>query len=157
LSPSRGEIATKCGLTGWGEGEATEAAECCFKSWIGGFGPSEKHRDEVAILEHVRGFLESHGPTRFQRWETGDTQKVSNRLGFWRDEHGLRRYYVFTAAFKQTLCAGFEPRDVVRVLKTAGVLEVDTQGKSTQRTRLPCGIGLTRCYVLTSKIWEGEE
>src|SRR5262245_49672835 len=29
-----GEVATELGITGWGEGEATEAAIICFKAWI---------------------------------------------------------------------------------------------------------------------------
>jgi putative DNA primase/helicase len=69
---------------------------------------------------------------------------------------GGRRYYVLTETFQRELCAGFDLRNVVRVLKAAGVLEPGGDGKSTRKERLP-GIGPARCYVLTPRVWEGEE
>jgi len=51
---------------------------------------------------------------------------------------------------------GFDQKHVVRVLREAGALELDGEGKSTRQERLP-GMGKPRCYVITPRLWEGEE
>ena len=151
-----GEMATAYGLTGWPEDESVTAAGRCFGAWLAGFGGGVGRREDAAILAHVRGFIEAHGQSRFQQWDAGDTQKVIDRAGFWRGVEGERRYYILTETFRRELCTGFDLRDVVRVLKAAGALEPGGDGKTTRRERLP-GIGLARCYVLTPRVWEGEE
>jgi uncharacterized protein (DUF927 family) len=151
-----GEMATAYGLTGWPEDESVTAAGRCFRAWLAGFGGGVGRREDAIILAHVRGFVEAHGQSRFQPWDAGDAQKVIDRAGFCRGVEGERRYYVLTETFRQELCTGFDQRDVVRVLKAAGALEPGGDGKATRRERLP-GIGLARCYVLTPRIWEGEE
>jgi phage/plasmid primase-like uncharacterized protein len=151
-----GEMATAYGLTGWPEGEAVTAARRCFEAWLAGFGGGVGRREDRAILAHVRGFIEAHGQSRFQQWDASDSQKVIDRAGFWRDVEGERRYYVLTETFQRELCTGFDLRNVVRVLKATGALEPGGDGKSTRKERLP-GIGPARCYVLTPRVWEGEE
>jgi uncharacterized protein (DUF927 family) len=151
-----GEIATAYRLTGWPEGEAIAAARRCFEAWLAGFGGGVGRREDREILAHVRGFIEAHGQSRFQQWDASDAQKVIDRAGFWRDVGGERRYYVLTETFRREMCAGFDQRDVVRVLKACGALEPGGDGKTTRRERLP-GMGHARCYVLTPRVWEGEE
>ncbi|MGA7741358.1 MAG: DUF927 domain-containing protein [Polyangia bacterium] len=151
-----GEMATAYGLTGWPEGEAVTATKRSFNVWLAGFGGGVGRREDAAILAHVRGFIEAHGQSRFQQWDASDMQKVIDRAGFWRDVENGRRYYILMEPFRRELCAGFDIRDVVRVLKAAGVLEPGGDGKASRRERLP-GIGHARCYVITPRVWEAEE
>src|SRR5262249_44624104 len=60
-----GELATCIGITGWAEGEATEAAARCLASWIENRGTTGDGETESAIRQ-VRTFLEAHGASRFQ-------------------------------------------------------------------------------------------
>ncbi|MEY8689118.1 MAG: hypothetical protein AB9M53_04455, partial [Leptothrix sp. (in: b-proteobacteria)] len=93
LVAAAGELATRQGLTGWPEGEATEAARRCFLAWIGaraaGFGSSE----ETEALRQVRAILEKNGDALFTWWHRAlDDHKPNTalRLGFKRltDEQG---------------------------------------------------------------------
>ncbi len=77
-----GEIATRYGLTGWDNGESSAAVGKCFASWLDGFGGAG-NREERALLAHVRGFLETHGASRFQD-ASSDDEHIINRAGFFR-------------------------------------------------------------------------
>lgn len=83
LVAAAGELATDAGLTGWGDGEATQAAKACFDAWIasrGGAGASEV----TSMLKQVRSFFEAHGDARFPYWHrTGDDHqgKTIQRAG----------------------------------------------------------------------------
>lgn len=83
LVAAAGEMATAAGLTGWPDGEATQAAKACFDSWInsrGGAGASEV----TSMLRQVRSFFEANGDARFPYWHrTGDDHqgKTLNRAG----------------------------------------------------------------------------
>ncbi len=83
LVAAAGELATDAGLTGWGDGEATQAAKACFDAWIasrGGAGASEV----TSMLRQVRSFFEAHGDARFPYWHrTGDDHqgKTIQRAG----------------------------------------------------------------------------
>jgi putative DNA primase/helicase len=59
---------------------------------------------------------------------------------------------VLPEAYKRDVCAGFDSKEVTKVLIEAGWLAQDKAGKSLQRKTLP-ELGFARCYVLTSKVW----
>ena len=88
LVAAAGEMATDAGLTGWGDGEATQAAKACFDAWIasrGGAGASEV----TSMLRQVRSFFEAHGDARFPYWHrTGDDHQ-----GKTMQRAGLRRVF----------------------------------------------------------------
>jgi len=147
-----GELATRFGVTGWEKGEATKAAERCFKDWLqtrGGAGNQESRE----MIKTVRRFLEAHGESRFTLWEDKGSAKTINRAGFRKASNGLETYYVLREAFREEVCSGFNCTDVVSALKDAGCLHLDSDGGTTRKERLP-SIGSVRCYVITPKIWE---
>jgi uncharacterized protein (DUF927 family) len=148
-----GELATYYGLTGWREGEAISAAGKCFAAWLEGFG-GVGNREERAILSQVRAFFEAHGASRFEDATANHDQRIPNRAGFHRlGENGERQFMVLPEAFKREVCQGFDARTVARVLINAGWLEPGNDGKSAQKPRIT-GIGPTRCYVFTQRMWE---
>lgn len=150
-----GELATHYGLTGWPEGEAINAARKCFAVWLESFGGTG-NREERAMLSQVRAFFEAHGASRFEDVTATTDQRIPNRAGFYRtDGAGAREFMVLPEAFKRDVCQGFDTRAATAVLVKAGWLQPSTDGKTAQKPRLP-GLGPTRCYIFTGRMWEGE-
>jgi uncharacterized protein (DUF927 family) len=150
-----GELATHYGLTGWPEGEAINAARKCFAAWLEAFG-GMGNREERAILEQVRAFFEAHGNSRFEEMYPEHEQRIINRAGFYRiGSDSLREYLVLPTVFQKELCQGYDTKTVAKVLRAAGWIVPDAEGRPKQNQRLP-GIGLTRCYVFGSRMWEDE-
>ncbi|PQO87272.1 hypothetical protein C5614_31210 [Massilia phosphatilytica] len=150
-----GELATHYDITGWRVGEATCAAQKCFASWLDSFGGT-CNREEYNILSQVRAFFEAHGASRFEDIYASGDQRIINRAGFYRSEaNGERKFLVLPEAFRRDVCNGFHVRTVTQLLLKVGWLEADKDGRTAQKPRLP-GMGPTRCYVFTSKMWEAE-
>lgn len=150
-----GELASDYGLTGWHKGEAVQASKACFRAWLDSFGGSG-NREDRAILAQVRGFFEAHGASRFEDVHAERDSRVINRAGFQRTSAtGGREFLVLPEAFKREVCHGYDSKAVTRVLLGAGWITPGGDGKSTQKPRLP-GMGPTRCYVFTQRMWEWE-
>ncbi len=179
LVSAAGELATQWGITGWQAGEASKAAEACFKAWLIQRG-GEGNQEQAAMLAQVRQFFELHGEARFSDWDrpASDTNqhapKTVNRAGYRRhydakDEAGQpiytgdtysegdekkakdTDYYVFPVTFEQEICKGFDRRTICRLLVSLGILLPDGKGY-TRKERLPAE-GNTRCYRITSKVF----
>jgi putative DNA primase/helicase len=150
-----GELASHFGLTGWINGEAMRAAHKCFAAWLDSFGGSD-NREERNILAQVRAYFETHGASRFEDIKATQDQRILNRAGFYRTAvNGEREFLVLSETFKREVCNGFDIKTATRVLVTAGWINPGKDGKTTQKPRVP-GLGTPRCYVFTSKMWEGE-
>ncbi|MCM3778044.1 hypothetical protein, partial [Fictibacillus phosphorivorans] len=104
LVASAGELASHFGLTGWQQGEATNAASKCFMAWLDTFGGTG-NREERAMLDQVRAFFEAHGASRFATLDTqfpNVDQRTINRAGFVRTTaDGVREFMVLPEAFKR--------------------------------------------------------
>jgi putative DNA primase/helicase len=151
-----GEIATHYGLTGWQEGEAIQSAGKCFAAWLESFGRTG-NREERGLLAQVRAFFEQHGASRFENVTSAEGQRTINRAGFYRADAGDRReYLVLPEAFRREVCAGFDSKSAIRSLLARGWLVPGSDGKPTQKPRLP-GIGPTRVYVVGGTLWEAGE
>jgi uncharacterized protein (DUF927 family) len=159
-----GELASKYGLTGWPEGAAMKAAGVCFVSWLNLFGGSG-NREERQLLEQARAFFEANGSSRFENVNGGDGQRIINRAGFYRvvetetidgyevpKKGGQRQYLVLPQAFRNELCLGFDFNFAARALKKHGWL-IPGSDRTAQSIALP-GMGKTRAYVISAKLWE---
>ena len=158
LVASAGELASHYGLTGWQHGEATNAARKCFVAWLDSFGGTG-NREERAMLDQVRAFFEAHGASRFAPLDSpfpNGEQRTINRAGFVRTTaDGVREFMVLPEAFKREVCAGFDAKAVTAALIQAGWIAPGGDGRATQKPRIP-GIGTTRCYIFTSRMWDSE-
>lgn len=150
-----GELASHYGLTGWAGGEAETATKKCFNAWLENFG-GVGNQEERAMLAQVRAFFEAHGASRFATWNDPDDQHVRDRAGFSRIVGDAPEYFVFPEAFRREVCKGFDAKAVATALRKAGWIEPDKSGKTAQTQRLP-GMGPTRCYVFTGRMWEAEQ
>ncbi len=145
-----GELATHYGVTGWVEGESTQAASRCFAAWLDSFGGAGNREDRL-LLAHVRGFFETHGASRFEDMGASIDQRVINRAGFYRaGMEGTREFLVLPEAFKRDVCAGFDLKAATQCLLAQGWIVPGSDGRPTQKPRLP-GIGTARVYVFTNK------
>jgi uncharacterized protein (DUF927 family) len=150
-----GELASHYGLTGWDEGEAIRAVSKCFLAWLDAFG-GPGNREDRALLSQVKAFFEAHGSSRFEdyySYRENDYRPIINRAGFRKlGDEGKATFYVLPEAFKE-ICKGFDSRAAAKALVQAGWIEPDSSGEFKQKPRLP-DMGLTRCYVLTGRMWE---
>jgi uncharacterized protein (DUF927 family) len=150
-----GELATRYGVTGWAEGEATQAAGRCFAAWLDSFGGAG-NREERLLLAQVRGFFETHGASRFEDVGASIDQRIINRAGFYRSGvDGTREFLVLPEAYKRDVCAGFDLKAATQCLLAQGWIVPGGEGRATQKPRLP-GIGTARVYVFTNKWADGE-
>jgi uncharacterized protein (DUF927 family) len=154
-----GELATEAGITGWNNGESTEAAGRCFANWlarrVGGTGSGE----EEAAIQQVRNFIEVNGASRFQpaKVRLGADggpipERIINRAGFRSDDSDgdALEYFVLPEVFRRDVCAGFDYRMVARALLKHGCLERESQ-HLTKKPRLP-EVGSVRVYAVKASI-----
>jgi uncharacterized protein (DUF927 family) len=144
-----GELATLEGITGWPEGAAYQAAKRCFNDWLGargGAGPTE----ERALLAQVRLFFERH--SNRLRWKSrvmdDHAPEVALLAGFKEQlADGGIVFYVLPETFKQEVIAGFHKDDANRVLIRNGLLRPGSDGRASQKVRLPDRPTPARVYV----------
>jgi uncharacterized protein (DUF927 family) len=158
LAGAAGELATDWGIiTGWPPGEAMQAAITCFKAWLQSFG-GEGNKEERAMTEQVRHFLELHGEARFtdiERTVVDDnhTPRTMNKAGFREKNHeGNLEYYCYPEVFKAEICKGFDHRAVARLLIDRGYMRPGDGRNLATNKRLP-GEGSKRVFHVLPTIW----
>lgn len=154
LIAAGGELATEFGITGWSTGEATSAAKVCFENWLderGGDGQIEDTR----IVEQVRHYFETHGDSKFAPLNSS-AGKTLNRDGFRNTVNGLSEFFVLPQSFKNDVCAGLNPKEVIAVLLKHGILKPQASTGVPQQVRKLPGMGTARCYHISAKIWSAE-
>jgi uncharacterized protein (DUF927 family) len=163
LVAAAGELATRFGVTGWGQDEPRRAAEACFQAWLKERGGT-KSSDLDAAVRQVQAFIEAHGPGRFQPLgveynKHGDPigQRLLNRAGFWTEDHDAREYLVLPECFRNEVCANFDYHAVASELKKRGYLLEgnDSRHPYMKQMRTPDGPHPVWMYHLHSTIWSG--
>ena len=162
LVAAAGELATRLGITGWGQGDARWAAKVCFEAWLKERGGS-RSSDLDAAVRQVQAFVEAHGLGRFQALRVDNTshgdpigQRVLNRAGFWtEDVDGGREYLVLPECFRNEVCANFDHKSVASELKKRGYLLEgnDPRHPYMKQVRTPDGPNPVWVYYLRSTIW----
>ena len=147
-----GELAIQMGLLQWNEGAAGKAIATCFMAWLDDFGNGS--REDAALTQQVRLFVEQHGASRFQTMK--GEERVINRAGYLRiNSKGCPEYLVLPEVFKAEVCKGFDPVRAAKVLDEAGLL-IKGNGRTQQAVRI--GEEVVRCYVLSgAALSEGGE
>lgn len=153
-----GEYCIEIGILPWEKGDAFNAAQKCYLSWLdarGGGNASE----EIRALNQVKGYFEQHGESRFTlinpHVEDNVGQRTINRAGFRTvANNGSVEYWVMPEAYKTQICAGFDPKLVTRVLIENNYLQLDSAGKAQITKRLPGSEAASRVYVFNSSIIE---
>jgi len=166
-----GELASSFGITGWTKDAARDAALQMFKEWIANRGGTGNADEEKAVAQ-VRRFLAQHGSARFQHGRN-DNRTIVNQAGFInegegedenplnRDEgeantvdEGEREYCIFSAVFRDEVCAGEDPTMVVKALDKRGYLVKGTDGKAQAVRWAPSLKKSMRVYAVSNVIFE---
>lgn len=161
LAGAAGELATDWDITGWQPGKAMQAAITCFKAWLQAFG-GEGNREERAMIEQVRHFLELHGEARFtdkDRSIVDDNHapKTMNKAGFREKNHERNlEYYCYPEVFKAEICKGFDHRAVARLLIDRGFMKGGDGRNLTVKRELP-GEGSKRVFHVLPSIWGSQD
>jgi uncharacterized protein (DUF927 family) len=150
-----GELARTYGVVPWAEGDAMRAADWCFRSWLiarGGAGAAE----DKQALSMVRVFIALHGSARFERLNedpnvTPLDQRVVNRAGYVRAIGDEQAFLILAPLWRDEVCNGIDAGQAARTLHEAGFLEPGSDGRLTQRVRIP-GRGQVRVYVIRGSI-----
>lgn len=159
LLAAAGEAATKANITGWQAGTAFYAIQSVFDQWLSNFDQVGDYEDRE-ILTHVKTFFATHGSSRFESAHpqfngSGDEiiQRISNRVGFWKDGKEGRIYLVYPEAFKSEICKNFNDRKVAKVLKAHNWLDHNAN-ENTKSERIPDFDKPQRMYVFNQNMWQ---
>ncbi|MDX9990052.1 DUF927 domain-containing protein [Thiothrix unzii] len=127
LTAYAGELATKHGVTGWKEGEATAAAKECFLLWVDGFGGADGSRETRQIIESVESFLFAN-ISRFHDMTVSDGSiyTVKDRVGFVRSA-GETKEFIIPATQLVKLAEGYSKEQIITALRTVDM--VNAPGK----------------------------
>jgi putative DNA primase/helicase len=163
-----GELATTLGITGWNEGEATAAAQTCFKAWLAKRGTAGDHDVEEGIRQII-AFVEKYATSRFETIYTGGDEVFppytgyAGRVGYRQhiiesaDEGGnvgSWHYYVLPQAWKDELTKGYDPKTIATEMAKRDLL---IRGEKLQtKKRTPDGKS-TWVYHLSPNILGGED
>lgn len=151
-----GELATRLGVTGWGNEDAWQGVKTCFAGWLGTRGHLGNYED-AAALEQVRRFFTANQYTRFVDWHD-NKHRPANLVGYRRAEpHGIV-FYVTATGWSQ-ITKGYDSKKVARLCQEAGYLDAPPSDeiRRQQVVRLPGMKGTTRVYKFTERVIEGEE
>jgi len=162
-----GEKATEWGLTGWPQGEAVKASFRMFQDWLQAFG-GEENREPRKMVEQVQNWVQAHAGARLEdmrRPSISDTHapRTMNRAGWKRptketaslhEKDHVFEYLIYPTVFKQELCTGFDPAQVVNELLKRRLLKHGDGKNVAVRVREPGGGENSRFYCITPTILE---
>jgi uncharacterized protein (DUF927 family) len=158
-----GEIATDLDITGWPPGEATTAAETCFRAWLGQRG-SNGDRDIEQGVRQVIAFIEKHGTSRFQTIGDGDGEFAvmgyAGRAGYRRKTVNQKtaevswQYYVLPNAWEE-VTAGYNAEAVAKELAKRGLLVRGDKTRLTTKVTTPDG--RVQVYCIKGAILAGDD
>jgi putative DNA primase/helicase len=163
-----GDLATTLGITGWSEGEATAAAQTCFKAWLAKRGTVGDHDIEEGIRQ-VIAFMEKYATSRFETIYTGGDEVYppftgyAGRVGYRQQfidskndscNSSSWHYYVLPHAWKDELTKGYDSKTIATEMAKRGLLI--RGGKLQTKKRSPDGKSVW-VYHLSPDILSGEE
>lgn len=148
-----GELATQANITMWPNGCAFNAIEIVFNDWINNLDQIGNYEDRE-ILEYIKSFFILHGSSRFERidehnnatFSSDYTQKIINRIGYYKIDNTGTNYFVSPEIFKTEICGHLNYKKVANVLKEYNWIECDV-GRTTKSIRLPGSRNTARMMI----------
>lgn len=162
LLATAGELATSYGITGWTEGDATQACKTLFNVWLHGFGTG--NREEEQIYKAAVDFIQKN-PNRFHLiyrpkdvdgvaypkadYQLNETQYLHNRVGFQKD--GV--YYVLPAQAKELAPnSSYDSKAIAKILKARGFFV----GDEAKPTYVPTFETRIRLWEVSNEVLNAE-
>ena len=141
LSATAGMMATEMGILPWGEFDAYEASEVCFKAWLAQRGGTNAG-EEIRGVEQVSRLLETEGELRFAVWRDNYKEDIveetRNKMLGWRRVNTQKNwdFYAHASGFAE-LTSGFNKKQITQALIAKGILLPGENGEATVRERIP--------------------
>lgn len=154
LVAQAGHLATQAGTLPWVQGEALAAASACFAAWLEARGGavSTAERD---VVEAALGFVKRHRGryTWLHRSDDDRSPEHPNAAGYKASlghEGSVTTLELLThpEVFRNEVVAGFNPAEAIKILIAARVLIPGSDGKATQKRRVPGFQNPLRLYCL---------
>lgn len=153
-----GELATDYRLTGWRYEDVGDVLAETFGEWLKHRGTAGA-KEPADMIAQVQRFIEEHGGAQFQEFDraadgphAGDEHesRVMYRAGWRKQREGATLYLCYPVKFREEICKGFDWREVVKALDSAGILvRQDGAGdRYTYRQRVPNSKGAVPFYAL---------
>jgi putative DNA primase/helicase len=163
LVAAGGEFLTSLGITALETGEAEAAAGSCFEAWRSERGTNGQW-DEMQAIRWLRASLIAHGNSRLQphnqrsdgQRPKDDSTKTLNRIGFRSTTVERETEYQVMPDMLRDLCGPFSQELVLRALRKRKLLNGCAENRLTAQRTLP-EIGRTRCYAISSRIFDDDE
>jgi hypothetical protein len=178
-----GELAAEARITEWAAGWASQAAEICFRAWLGERGTSGAREDAQAVAQ-LRTFIVKHSSSRFETWfepapnpaaqveSESDSApperfRVQQRAGWKRwtgREQGRRARWTFLMSSEglHEALTGLGFRDAVKTLVELGHI-LPSRGASDAKGNVVAGLhqvpghGKVRLYEISNGLLESIE
>ena len=148
-----GELASIFGVTGWEDGEASNAAKVCFKAWLEERGTVGSKEDENAYKACV-SFFQKHGDSRFKKLNSDNERAVINQAGFMDCGDEGHVYLVYPNTFNKEVCEGVPPKTLLSMLTQRDLL-VQNGGNPVFQKRINGSKSPVRFYAIKGDIING--
>lgn len=148
LIGAAGELATTLGIVPWPAGEASRAAEICFRDWLASRGTVGASEIDDAI-NHLRAIIERDGASRFQR-EQSPSEQIRDRIGYIKTD-GItdETFYLFQSESWKSIMVGRDPSRTARELLDRGILKPGENNRLQRNERFPGLKKPQRFYVIS--------
>ena len=140
-----GEMATNAGITGWQEGQATNAAKVCFQSYLDNYG-SSANLEEKQVISHIAKYLQKYANSRFEDAES-NVKRLNEKAGYYRQSNNT---YLFATEVFTDICQPFDKRQVLEVLHKHNLIDKKS-GRYDARINLK-NVDLTRAYIVSGEV-----
>jgi len=149
LLAAAGELATQYGITGWQQGEASDAIATCFAAWLEGFGTG--NREQQQALSDIRALFAMYGDSRFDFWQARDNRPCPNRLGYWRyTDDGDQQFIVLPELFSREICKGHDDKVALKALLASGAMVANNKGSATHAQRVDKASKPVSVYIFSA-------
>ena len=128
-----GELATRYGLTGWTEQNATNYVKKCFIEWRDNRGASGSEENEQ-VLTAIKAFFQKHH-AYFNPNDATTKNFIppgGKSFGYSRNEYGDHFYYITKSMLKNEL-KQFPLKKIIKVAKENGLLVTDSADNRDQK------------------------
>ncbi|MEH8229849.1 DUF927 domain-containing protein [Aeromonas veronii] len=155
LVAAAGEMATRLGVTGWAEGEATKAARICLNAWLAERGHLGNQED-AATLSQIRQFFTAHQFSRFASWDD-PSHRPHNMVGYRKAERAPDgealgvKFYVLPEGWKE-ITKGRDPKKAAKLAMDAGWIAEHDTGRLQKTVRIPISGDKCKPYVFSGQV-----
>ncbi|WP_233863025.1 DUF927 domain-containing protein [Paraburkholderia adhaesiva] len=133
-----GELAIEWGVVPWTGGEPASAALHAFRLWRSQWGAPGRSAEHAGILRAAADFIDRHGSARFSNID-GSADLIRDRAGWWKQDDGERRLYLFTSGGLREATKGYDFNRVLRAIDEAKAFTDKGKAEVAKVTHTPEG------------------